>query len=218
MNTTTADTPNAAQQGDSKPMATVMDSVKEKWNTNVDKDTRDYIDNARQQFFNKENLRSFSVFFGIGEENAWSLECCSPAVLLGRLQHNLKFFYLNYMIVFAILFVSTVVTSFKTLIGVIVLAVVWFIVNIAIPQDGLKMGGCVLSQKNATIALTIISAIVLFYLLSHVFWLAGGSASFLVLLHASLRDASIYQHQQEQVEMSGNLSPSGLPKEQVVIM
>jgi hypothetical protein len=61
-------------------------------------------------------------------------------------------------------------------------------------------------QKQATIAMGVISAVVLFYLLSHIFWWTAGSGSFLVMLHAFFRDASMHQDQEDRVEMHGDLS------------
>jgi hypothetical protein len=54
--------------------------------------------------------------------------------------------------------------------------------------------------------MAIISAIVLFYLLSHIFWWTAGSGGFLVSLHALLRDASMHQDQEDKVEMHGDLT------------
>jgi hypothetical protein len=51
-----------------------------------------------------------------------------------------------------------------------------------------------------------ISAVVLFYLLSHIFWWTAGSGGFLVSVHAFLRDASMHQDQDDRVEMHGDLS------------
>jgi hypothetical protein len=63
-----------------------------------------------------------------------------------------------------------------------------------------------LNQKHATITMAAISAVVLFYLLSHIFWWTTGSGGLLVAVHAFLRDASMHQDSDDRVEMSGDLS------------
>jgi hypothetical protein len=63
-----------------------------------------------------------------------------------------------------------------------------------------------LNQKHATITMAGISAVVLFYLLSHIFWWTTGSGGLLVATHAFLRDASMHQDSDDRVEMSGDLS------------
>ena len=63
--------------------------------------TKDFMSSAKQIVLDSDNLRSFSVFFGTGEESAYSLSC-NPTVLCPRLKNNLFFFYLNYILVAAV--------------------------------------------------------------------------------------------------------------------
>ena len=70
----------------------------------------------------------------------------------------------------------------------------------------LFLTGLKIPQKHATIAMATISALVLFYLLSHIFWWTTGSGGFLVTMHAFFRDASMHQDQEDRVEMHGDLS------------
>lgn len=68
------------------------------------------------------------------------------------------------------------------------------------------VAGLKIPQKQATIAMATVSALVLFYLLSHIFWWTAGSGGFLVAMHAFFRDASMHQDQEDRVEMHGDLS------------
>ena len=85
-------------------------------------------------------MRSLSVFFGIGEERAFYVER-SPSLLLARMQHNLSFFYLNYMMVFAILFILTMLTSVKTMVCMALLAGAWLYVVRVWQEGGLTVYG-----------------------------------------------------------------------------
>ncbi len=63
-----------------------------------------------------------------------------------------------------------------------------------------------ISQKNATIGLSVFSAIFLIWLLSNVFWWTLFSSGFLVAIHAILRDASMHQDGEDQMDMVGEFS------------
>jgi hypothetical protein len=68
------------------------------------------------------------------------------------------------------------------------------------------MTGITIPQKSATIGMTVISACVLIYLLSHIFWWTVGSGGLLIGVHGFLRDASMHQDQDDKVDMIGDLS------------
>ena len=63
-----------------------------------------------------------------------------------------------------------------------------------------------MSQKQAYVGMSGISIIVLFYLLSHIFWWTMFTSGFLVGSHAALRDASMHKDEEDKVAMSGDLS------------
>lgn len=207
----------AATAGTVSSMMGLMSSVKEKWDSSggnevlgrvsasIPQGTKDYIGSASQNLFNRQHLRSITVFFGMGEERPFYVEK-SPSLLAARLKHNVKFFYLNYMIVFAILFVLTMITSFSTMIGLVCLGAAWLYVIKASDEGTLKAGAIQISQKAATIGMSVISAVVLFWLLSHIFWWTLGSGGFLCSVHAGLRDASMHQDEDDRVDMSGDLT------------
>jgi len=195
----------------------LMSSVKEKWDSSggnemigrvsasIPQGTKDYIGSASGNLFNREHLRSLSVFFGLGEERPFYVEK-SPSLLTARLKHNFKFFYLNYMIVFAILFFLTMITSFSTMFGLFFLGGAWLYVIKASEGGTLKLGAVQISQKIATIGMSGISVLVLFWLLSNIFWWTIGSGGFLCSVHGVLRDASMHQDEDDRVAMSGDLT------------
>lgn len=207
----------AAASGAMSSVMGLVGSVKEKWDASggnealgrlsasIPQGTKDSLGSAAKNLFNRDHLRSLTVFFGIGEERSFYLEK-SPSLLTARLRHNFSFFYLNYMCVFCLLFVLTMVTSITTMIGLVLLGGAWFYVIRASSEGHLKIATFSIPQKTATICMAVISAFVLFYLLSHIFWWTTGSGGFLVLIHAFLRDASMHQDQEDIVEMEGDLS------------
>jgi hypothetical protein len=89
--------------------------------------TKEYLSVTSQQLFNRQRLRSMTVYFGIGEERPFYVEK-SPALLLARVQHNSSFFYLNYMMLTALLFCLTLLISPSAIIGIAILAGLWMYV------------------------------------------------------------------------------------------
>lgn len=69
--------------------------------------------------------------------------------------------------------------------------------------------GLTVSQTNATIVMGVISAFVLIWLLSGVFWWTLFSSGFMVVVHAGLRDASMHQDGDDQVIMVGEVAEAG---------
>jgi hypothetical protein len=81
--------------------------------------------------------------------------------------------------------------------------------SLTIPASSLfflPIAGVVVSQKNATLGLSIFSVIFLIWLLSNVFWWTLFSSGFLVSIHAVLRDASMHQDGEDQMDMVGEFS------------
>jgi hypothetical protein len=74
--------------------------------------------------FKREHMRGITVFFGIGEERPYYVEK-TPSMLVERLRHNMTFFYLNYFAIAGLLFGLTLITSFRALLGLAVLALCW---------------------------------------------------------------------------------------------
>mmetsp|Transcript_31950 Transcript_31950/g.45441 ORF Transcript_31950/g.45441 Transcript_31950/m.45441 type:complete len:193 (+) Transcript_31950:306-884(+) len=180
-----------------------------KVSSSIPQGAKEYLGNASKSIFKRENLRSLTVFMGLGEERPFYIEK-NPAFVISRLQHNLSFFYLNYSIVFAVLFVITMITSLKTMLGFLCLGGAWLYVIRASADGTLRIGKSIaIPQKPATVGMTVISAIVSLCLLSHVFWWTVGSGGFVTLIHAGLRDASLYQDQDDRVEMHGSLEEEG---------
>lgn len=66
--------------------------------------------------------------------------------------------------------------------------------------------GVSIPQKTATIAMGILSAFILMYLLATIFWWTIGSGGLLASIHAVLRDASMHQDQDDKMEMLGDLA------------
>jgi hypothetical protein len=90
--------------------------------------------------FNRDNIRSVGVYFGIGEERPFYVEK-TPSLLMSRMHHNLTFFYLNYMLLAALLFCLTLLISPSSIIGIGLLALAWMFVIRASSTGTLQVGG-----------------------------------------------------------------------------
>lgn len=172
--------------------------------SNISQETKDYLTETRSRFFNPAYIRSPKVFFGIGQEKAFFFEK-GPQALADRIKHNLTYFYLNYALITSILFILTLLTS-RAIIGIICLGIAWVSFLKATASGSITVGRVTVSQKNASVIMSVLSALTLFYLLSHVFWWTLSSSGFFVALHALFRDASMHKDEEDQVEMSGDLS------------
>jgi hypothetical protein len=179
-----------------------------RFSASIPESTKDYLSQTTGQLFSREKLRSVSVCFGIGEERAFYVEK-NPSLLVARIKHNAQFFYLNYLLMLAVLFGLTLFVSPSAIIGIALLAGAWVYVIRASQTGSLKVGAFSISQTQATVAMAVISAFVLIWILSGVFWWALGSSGFLSVLHAALRDASMHQDGEDQVTMVGEVSPAG---------
>jgi len=179
-----------------------------KFSASIPDSTKDYISQTTGQLFSRQRLRPVSVCFGIGEERAFYVEK-TPSLLVARIKHNAQFFYLNYLLMLAVLFGLTLFVTPSAIIGIALLAGGWMYVIRASQSGSLKIGSFSISQSQATMAMGVISAFSLIWILSGVFWWALGSSGFLTVLHAALRDASMHQDGEDQVTMVGEVPPAG---------
>lgn len=217
MNTATTHPGNTAAMSS---FVGVMNTAKEKWDSSganeamskfsasIPDSTKDYISQTTGQLFSRQRLRPISVCFGIGEERAFYIEK-TPSLLVARIKHNAQFFYLNYLLMLAVLFGLTLFVTPSAIIGIALLAGGWVYVIRASESGSLNIGSFSVSQTQASIAMGVISAFSLIWILSGVFWWALGSSGFLTVLHAALRDASMHQDGEDQVTMVGEVPPTG---------
>jgi len=173
--------------------------------SNLPQGTQDTISLAKQKIFNRQNLRSPTVFFGIGEEQPFYVEKV-PSLIAERARHNLSFFYLNYVGVTTILFCLTLLISPMTIIGMGLLGGAWMVVIRATNEGSVQIKGITITQKQASIAMGGISVLTLIYLLSHIFWMTLFTSGFLSGIHMLLRDASMHKDEEDKVVMQGDLS------------
>lgn len=166
--------------------------------------TKEYISDAREKLFNRDQMRSPTIFFGMGEEKPFYVER-TPSLIVERLQHNFSFFYMNYLLLTAILFALTLLISPGALIGIALLAVAWVSVIRATKDGSCQVKGVVITQKHVSMAMCVVSAFVLFWLLSNIFWWTLGSSGLLVGVHSFLRDASMHKDDGDKIEMTGDI-------------
>jgi len=173
--------------------------------SNLPQGTQDTLTMAKQKIFNRQNLRSPTVFFGIGEEQAFYVEKV-PSLLTERIKHNMSFFYLNYALVTTLLFCLTLLISPSAIIGIGLLGFAWLAVIRATSEGQMQVKGITITQKQATIAMGGVSILALIWLLSHIFWMTLGTSGFLCGVHALFRDASMHKDEEDRVTMQGDLS------------
>jgi len=194
----------------------LMGSMKQKWDSSggsevvsnvsssLPQGLKDNIEQAKAQIFTKGKIRSPLVFFGMGEEKPFYVERSIP-LIMARLQHNASFFLLNYVLVTLMLFVLTLVVSPGPIVGLALLGVAWLSVIKATQSGSASLRGITISQKQASIAMSIVTVFALFYLLQNVFWYSIGSSGVLIGAHAFLRDASMLKDEEDKVEMTGDV-------------
>lgn len=115
---------------------------------------------------------------------------------------------MNYILLTAVLFCFTLVISPSAIIGIGLLGFAWVgVLRSTSNNEGyLKIGPLSLNQKQVSVGMSGFSAIVLFYLLRHIFWWTVGSSGSLVGIHAFLRDASMHKDMEDKIEMTGDIA------------
>lgn len=166
--------------------------------------TKDYINQAKSKFFNKDQLRPISTFFGIGEEKPFYVEKV-PSLIVERVRHNTTFFYLNYILLTTVLFCLTLVISPGAIIGIGLLGFGWLGVIRATAEGSMKVGPVSITQKQASMVMGVISAFILLRLLRSIFWWTVASSGCLCGAHAFLRDASMHKDSEDKIEMTGDI-------------
>jgi hypothetical protein len=174
--------------------------------------TKDYITQAKSKLLSRDQLRPVSVFFGFGEDKPFYVEKI-PSLVVERVRHNLFFFYLNYLILTAVLFCLTLVISPGAIIGIGLLGFAWAGVIRATSEGSTKVGPITINQKQATIAMGVVSGFVLLHLLSHIFWWTVGSSGCISGAHAFLRDASLHKDAEDKIEMTGDIGNAASEEE-----
>lgn len=172
--------------------------------SSIPQGTKDVLSEASARFFNPAYIRSPKVFFGIGEERPFFMEK-QASLLASRVKHNFAYFYLNYAILTAILFFLTLIVSPTSIIEVGLLALAWGSVIKATSSGSFTIRGVTISQKNATIAMSGISAFVLMWILSNIFWWTLSSSLVLIGGHSLFRDSSMLRDEEDKVDMTGDL-------------
>jgi len=120
-------------------------------------------------------------------------------------KHNFAYFYLNYAILTAILFFLTLIVSPTSIIEVGLLALAWASVIKATSSGSVTLRGITVSQKQATIAMSVISVVVLMWILSNIFWWTMSTSLVLAGSHSLFRDSSMLRDEEDKVEMIGDL-------------
>mmetsp|Transcript_16578 Transcript_16578/g.34658 ORF Transcript_16578/g.34658 Transcript_16578/m.34658 type:complete len:186 (+) Transcript_16578:76-633(+) len=133
-------------------ITTASSSIKNAWESsggstalsniqaNLPQGTQDYISDAKSKIFNRKQLRSPTVFFGIGEEKPFYFERV-PSLITERLKHNISFFYLNYILITGILFCLTLLISPSAIIGIGLLGFAWMAVIRATAEGSMRVKG-----------------------------------------------------------------------------
>eukprot|EP00555_Chaetoceros_dichaeta_P002283 CAMPEP_0198252182 /NCGR_PEP_ID=MMETSP1447-20131203/2744_1 /TAXON_ID=420782 /ORGANISM="Chaetoceros dichaeta, Strain CCMP1751" /LENGTH=220 /DNA_ID=CAMNT_0043937351 /DNA_START=122 /DNA_END=784 /DNA_ORIENTATION=+ len=156
--------------------------------------TKDFLSSAKNKVLDNDNLRSFSVFLGTGEESAYQV-VCNPTVLCGRLKDNILFFYLNYILVAALVTIIALLALMinpATIIMVLIIGVCWSAALTLTSGEGLVLcnDSLTITRKTATTILTIITAVVMFFMVQKVFVITSSSSAVLACFHGMLRNAT----------------------------
>mmetsp|Transcript_29175 Transcript_29175/g.52846 ORF Transcript_29175/g.52846 Transcript_29175/m.52846 type:complete len:243 (+) Transcript_29175:149-877(+) len=173
--------------------------------SNLPQGTQDTLSIVKQNIFNRKNIRTPTVFFGMGEEQPFYVEKV-PSLVTERVRHNFRFFYLNYAMVTTVLFCLTLLISPSAIIGIGLLGFAWVAVIRATSEGSVQIKGITITQKQASIGMGALSVLVLIWLLSHIFWMTLATSGFLCGVHLLLRDASMHKDEEDKVVMQGDLS------------
>ncbi len=99
------------------------------------------------------------------------------------------------------------------IIGIGLLGFAWLAVIRATSEGSTMIGPVTISQKQASVAMSVISALVLMRVLRHIFWWTVGSSGIIVSIHAFMRDASMHKDSEDKIEMTGDIGIGGNEEE-----
>jgi len=157
----------------------------------IPKEAKDFMKSAKEKVFDSDKLRSVSVFFGFGDKTPYDF-VLAPSKLLNRLKNNTVFFYLNYILLTAVVLALTLFATLmtpKTLIILGILGVVWFSVLKATTSEGFKVLGITFTRKEVSAIMMILTGAVAFYFFESIFFVSICSSFVLALAHAWTRNA-----------------------------
>jgi len=127
----------------------------------------------------------------MGSMRGWGLFCDRSkfgppkiAEIYSRMKNNVQYFQTNYILVFVLLAIYCILTNFLFLIGLVLIAVLWFYVFYWRAQPVVIYKHEV-TQKEKTIAIGVVSLLLCYWAQvgNVLFWLFGATIT-LVLLHA----------------------------------
>jgi len=72
-------------------------------------------------------------------------------------------------------------------------------------NDGILVGGVLITQKVATVAMSIVTVICLIWVLSSIFWYSLTVSGVCIFGHGAFRDATMVGDEDSMVEMDGDL-------------
>jgi len=191
-------------------------NVKQKWSESsapgyvdqisqqIPQETKDMISETRAKVFNPDHIRSPKAYLGIGEDRPFYVES-NPSLLMGRVKHNLQYFYLNYILVGCILFVLTLLVSPTSIVGMVLLGAAWFYVLKVTESGSVTIRGATIPQKPVLVVMAVISFFVLSYILSSVFWYTACMSFICAGGHSIFRDSTLLQDEDDKVNMEGDL-------------
>jgi len=137
-------------------------------------------------FFNPADLRSFQVFCGEGEERPFYIKR-EFSHIQARATHNLKYFYLNYLVIAAFIFGVALVLSSAAMV-LFLLSGAWTLA-LKLTQDGpMTLHGAVITQQMVLVVLGICTLFILSEVLAKLMSTTVFFSVFVISSHALLRD------------------------------
>ena len=124
-------------------------------------------------------FRSPRLYLGLGESKPFYLET-NFSLLIDRLSHNLKYFYLNYLFLTVVLFAMTLMISPSSLISIGILSAAWFYVIKITNDDALSIWGVTIKQSVAMGCMGVVTFFCLVYVLSSIFWWTACTSGFCI--------------------------------------
>lgn len=121
------------------------------------------------------------------------------------MHRNLRFYYLNYLALAAVLFAATLMVSPSSIIAIAILAAAWAYVVKLTGGDTFTVGGVLITSRVASAFMSAVTLVCLIWVLSSVFWYSLSLSLFLALAHAAARDATMVGDEDDKVEMDGDL-------------
>lgn len=131
-----------------------------------------------------------------------------PEELQQRINANLEYFLMNYLVIIAALAILAVVFHPLLLVMVVTFCALWTWLLSKPPNFKIQVQNYLVTRKHMTAGLTLVTGLVMFIFARHTVFMLFGASALLVGIHASLHSVpSAYTRNKQEMQQADDATP-----------